>query len=78
MMPMGPGPHFPPDSCRSRVLGLLPRGFPVVICGGFMGSALEFLPLWVVFTVFLAWTITRVHFLYVFCKFICSLGVDLY
>ena len=26
----------------------------------------------------LAWAVTRVYFLYVFCKFICSLGVDFY
>ena len=35
MMLMGPGPRFPR---WSRELGLLPRGFPVAICGGFVGE----------------------------------------
>ena len=42
------------------------------------GSALEFLHLRVVLAAFLAWAITTVYFLCVFCKFTCSSGVDFY
>ena len=38
MMPMGLGPRFAPCPGWSRVLDLLPPGFPVAICGGFVGE----------------------------------------